>query len=301
MANEFERTTEWNTQGTIQGPLRRLLAFDTSTASLVVAVVADGRILAERTIHAERNHSAYLVTAIDECLKASGILKADLDGIAVGVGPGSYTGVRIAVTTAKTLAWVLKIPVIGVSSLEAIALGGWAVGTEHAADQVELTSTSINADQVGGNPVVAGDADWIVPLVDARRGQAYTALFSLSVDSGLELKQLHLERIEQDAIRLTENWILELSNLWNILKPEERPQAVWFVGETAKHEPAIESLRSLLGETLHILPYDLAGAWMGHVGARYCKLENAEPVHLLEPNYTQLPEAEAKRQRQRLS
>lgn len=302
MGIELERTKEWNAQVAFQGPLRRLLALDTSTASLVAAVVADGIILAEKTIHAERNHSAYLVTAIDECLKVSGIKKSDLDGIAVGVGPGSYTGVRIAVTTAKTLAWVLKIPVIGVSSLEAIALGGWATGAGHAADEVKLTltSTSTDADQVGGNPVIAEYADWIVPLVDARRGQAYTALFSVSAESGQ--KQLDLRRIEQDAIRLTENWTLELSNRWNDLKPEERPQTVWFVGETEKHESAIESMRSLLGTTLHVLSYDLTGAWMGLVAARYCQLENAaESVHLLEPNYTQLPEAEAKRQRQRLS
>lgn len=107
-------------------PPQRLLAFDTATSSLAVAVTEGGRVLAERNIHAERNHSAYLVTAIGDCLEAVGLAKQDLDGIAVGIGPGSYTGIRIAVTTAKTLAWSLRLPVYGVSSLAALALGGWA-------------------------------------------------------------------------------------------------------------------------------------------------------------------------------
>ncbi|WP_407944592.1 tRNA (adenosine(37)-N6)-threonylcarbamoyltransferase complex dimerization subunit type 1 TsaB [Paenibacillus rubinfantis] len=107
---------------------QRLLALDTATSSLAVAVTEGGRVLAERNIHAERNHSAYLVTAIGDCLKAAGLAKQDLDGIAVGIGPGSYTGIRIAVTTAKTLAWSLRLPVYGVSSLAALALGGWASG-----------------------------------------------------------------------------------------------------------------------------------------------------------------------------
>ena len=82
-------------------PQQRLLAFDTSTSSLAVAVMENGKLLAEQNIHAERNHSAYLVTAIEKVLEGAGITKQELDGIAVGVGPGSYTGIRIAVTTAS--------------------------------------------------------------------------------------------------------------------------------------------------------------------------------------------------------
>ncbi|MGG6314534.1 tRNA (adenosine(37)-N6)-threonylcarbamoyltransferase complex dimerization subunit type 1 TsaB, partial [Paenibacillus macerans] len=91
-------------------PLRRILALDTSTSALAVAVMEDGRLLAERNIHAERNHSAYLVTAIGECLAAAGLAKRDLTGIAVGIGPGSYTGIRIAVTTAKTIPFAASDP-----------------------------------------------------------------------------------------------------------------------------------------------------------------------------------------------
>lgn len=275
--------------------LRRILAFDTSTSSLAVAVMDNGKMLAERNIYAERNHSAYLVEAIGEALAAAGIAKAELDGIAVGVGPGSYTGARIAVTTAKTLAWALNLPVFGVSSLEAIALGGWARGTEQDAAVLGQALSAGLSGTVNGAPERASSgsgAHWIVPLVDARRGQAYTALF------GAEAGMMP-ERLEPDGIRLMSVWTEQLSGLLLALAPEDRPSGVWFVGETALHEPAAEALRPLLGDALHLIPYELEGIWIGLTGTRRAGLRGGDDVHALEPNYTQLAEAEAKRLRER--
>lgn len=286
----------------------RILAFDTSTSSLAVAVMENGKVLAERNIHAERNHSAYLVEAIGEALAAAGVAKAELDGIAVGVGPGSYTGARIAVTTAKTLAWALSLPVYGVSSLEAIALGGWARGTAQDAALLGRTlsvepSGTLREDAPGQaadstlEPQAkkgssGGSGHWIVPLVDARRGQAYTALF------GAEAGMMP-ERLEPDGIRLMSVWTEQLSGLLEALAPEDRPSGVWFVGETALHEPAAEALRPLLGDALHLIPYELEGTWIGLTGTRRVGLRGGDDVHALEPNYTQLAEAEAKRLRER--
>lgn len=264
-------------------PLRRLLAFDTSTSSLAVAVMENGKLLAEQHIHAERNHSAYLVSAIGDALAAAGVAPAELDGIAVGVGPGSYTGARIAVTTAKTLAWSLRLPVFGVSSLEAIALGGWARGAGQ--DAAVLGSALMQP-----APENRASGDWIIPLVDARRGQVYTALF---VAAAGRLP----ERLEPDAIRLMAGWAEELAGRLSALAPDDRPAGVWFVGETAQHEPAAEALRPLLGEALHLVPYELEGTWIGLTGARRALAGTGDEVHALEPNYTQLAEAEAKRLR----
>ncbi|RCX20518.1 tRNA threonylcarbamoyladenosine biosynthesis protein TsaB [Fontibacillus phaseoli] len=286
-------------------PLQRLLAFDTSTSSLAVAVMENGKLLAETNIHAERNHSAYLVSAIGDVLAAAGIAKAELDGIAVGMGPGSYTGARIAVTTAKTLAWSLRLPVFGVSSLEAIALGGWArsAGQDAAelgralSDLAEAAKSDPATGDRSGTDGAAAEANrpaghWIIPLVDARRGQAYTALFAAEAGR-------MPERLEPDGIRLMASWTEQLAGLLNSLAPEDRPSGVWFVGETAQHEPPVEALRPILGEALHLIPYELEGIWIGLAGARRALLRGGDDVHALEPNYTQLAEAEAKRLRER--
>ncbi|MEF2967587.1 tRNA (adenosine(37)-N6)-threonylcarbamoyltransferase complex dimerization subunit type 1 TsaB [Paenibacillus sp. M1] len=307
-------------------PPRRLLAFDTSTSSLAVAVMDGGKLLAERNIHAERNHSAYLVSAIGDALAAAGVARTELDGIAVGVGPGSYTGARIAVTTAKTLAWGLRLPVYGVSSLEALALGGWAHGARQDAAALgaaleganggemgvgagagEVGSTGDDAETGGPGSVASGTGrtgeapvpgtsaagdHWIVPLVDARRGQVYTALFAAQAGR-------LPERLEPDAIRLMAGWTEQLAGLLRTLRPEDRPTGVWFVGETAQHEPAVEALRPLLGEALHLIPYELEGIWIGLAGARRARRGGGDDAHALEPNYTQLAEAEAKRLRGR--
>src|SRR5437879_900652 len=98
----------------------RILALDTSTAAMSIAIIEQGQLVQETHIHADRTHSLYLMPMIQELIKTVGMKLSDLSAIAVGVGPGSYTGVRIGVTAAKTLAWTLKLPIIGISSLEAM-------------------------------------------------------------------------------------------------------------------------------------------------------------------------------------
>src|SRR5690606_5360522 len=93
--------------------------------SMTVAVVDGNEVLCERTVSAERNHSVRLLPEIEAAVEAAGLRPRDIRAVAAGCGPGSYTGVRIGVTTAKTFAWALGLPVYGVSSLEALALGAW--------------------------------------------------------------------------------------------------------------------------------------------------------------------------------
>ncbi|MGG0644724.1 tRNA (adenosine(37)-N6)-threonylcarbamoyltransferase complex dimerization subunit type 1 TsaB [Sporosarcina gallistercoris] len=100
------------------------LGIDTANSPLSVALVKDGRILCEQTSTFAQTHSIQAMPAIERLLNEAGLRPADLEVIAVSEGPGSYTGVRIGVTLAKTLAWTLKIPLVGVSSLEVIAANG---------------------------------------------------------------------------------------------------------------------------------------------------------------------------------
>lgn len=288
MNNIHEIDVEPAGAGAGEGALR-LLAFDTSTSSLAVAVMEGGTLLAEHHLHAERNHSAVLISAIQDALDKAGIQKSMLDAIAVGVGPGSYTGARIAVTTAKTLAWALRLPVYGMSSLEALALGGWAraaAQTVSALDAAAASSASAAKAPVSG--------DWIVPLMDARRGQVYTALFTAKPD-GMP------ERLASDGIRLMASWMSELAERLEAAAPEERPARIWIVGETeaGKVQPHAETAREVLGpvagEALRLFSYELEGAWVGIAGLRRALHGEADQLHQLEPNYTQLAEAEVKR------
>ena len=111
------------------------LAFDTATGVATTALVRDGDVLGERVGRA----SALLADA-DELVRAAGLGPDDLDLLAVGVGPGSFTGVRIGLAAARGLALALNVPVAGVSTLEALAAG----------------------------------APGAVPVVDARRGEIFS-------------------------------------------------------------------------------------------------------------------------------
>ena len=93
-----------------------ILAFDTATSAATAALVRDGELLGERAVG-----SRELLAAIDGLLDAAGVMPAELDAVACGIGPGSFTGVRIGLAHARGLALALDIPVAGVSTLAALA------------------------------------------------------------------------------------------------------------------------------------------------------------------------------------
>lgn len=95
----------------------KVLAFDTSSKALSLAILEDKQVLAETTINIKKNHSITLMPAIDFLMASLDWTPKDLDRIVVAEGPGSYTGLRIAVATAKTMAHTLNIELIGMSSL----------------------------------------------------------------------------------------------------------------------------------------------------------------------------------------
>ena len=98
----------------------KVLAFDTSSKALSLAILEDKQVLAETTINIKKNHSITLMPAIDFLMASLDWTPKDLDRIVVAEGPGSYTGLRIAVATAKILAHTLNIELVGMSSLLAL-------------------------------------------------------------------------------------------------------------------------------------------------------------------------------------
>lgn len=123
-----------------------ILAFDTSSTALSVAVLSEDQLLAETTINIKKSHSVNLMPTINFLMASVGFLPSDLDRIVVAEGPGSYTGLRMAVATAKTLAYALKIDLVGVSSLATLALSVQSSGL-------------------------------VIPLIDARRNNVYVGFY----------------------------------------------------------------------------------------------------------------------------
>jgi tRNA threonylcarbamoyl adenosine modification protein YeaZ len=98
-----------------------LLAVDTATATIVVAAgTTDGKLLAEESFEGRYRHSQELLPAVVRVLERAGRRLPDLGGIVVGTGPGAFTGLRVGLATAKTLAHELRIPLVGVSTAEAL-------------------------------------------------------------------------------------------------------------------------------------------------------------------------------------
>lgn len=134
----------------------KVIAIDTSNKAMAVALADEGQIIAVKKINIKKNHSIQLMPAIEELVNEVKWQPADIERIAVANGPGSYTGVRIAVTTAKTLAWSLKADLVTYSSLEVMVLG-----QPYTSDQL------------------------LSPLFDARRGNVYTGLYRLNSEGEL--------------------------------------------------------------------------------------------------------------------
>jgi tRNA threonylcarbamoyladenosine biosynthesis protein TsaB len=189
----------------------KVLGIDTSNYQLGIALANDDEIIGEYITNIKKNHSLRAMPAIEMLMKECGVAPADLDKIVVAGGPGSYTGVRIGVTIAKTLAWTLNIPVVDVSSLAVLASSGRYFN------------------------------GLISPLFDARRGQLYTGLYKFT--NG------RLECLKEDANLPAEQWAEMLSEFddkvlfvghdvkihQEVLKNRLGDQAV--VGDMTSHNP----------------------------------------------------------------
>jgi len=137
-----------------------LLAFDTATPLVTVALHDGSDVVVELTSERPMKHGEQLAPLISQALEQAGIVRQDLTAVAVGVGPGPFTGLRVGLVTARTLAFVLEVPVYGVCSLDvlaaeaAAALGtDFVVATDARRKEVYLASYDASGARLDG-PVV---------------------------------------------------------------------------------------------------------------------------------------------------
>ncbi len=149
-----------------------ILGIDTATMTGSIAISTEDRLIAESTLHSKTTHAERLLSTIDHTLGFAAMTIHDIDGIAVALGPGSFTGLRIGMTTAKSIAYSIQKPIVAIPSLDALA-------TQY------LHTTLL-----------------ICPILDARKKEVYTAFYR---NSGADVC-----RISDYAVITPENLVKDI-------------------------------------------------------------------------------------------
>lgn len=240
----------------------KILAIETTGKYGSAAVIGDDGRVFSAVSGEEMNHLRGMIGLIDEALQASETAKDDLTHIAASVGPGSFTGIRIGVTTARTMAQMLGIPCIGVSSLAAM---GYRVADK----------------------AVSEGACYIVPMINARRHQTYAAVYE-AVSGQQDLKTVMEEK----------QYMIEdlLESIKTMINTQETSSAgpVFFTGD------GIDAYRDIIKETMPEGSFILADEAIRYQHAEdvaavaFGKALAGEtlPYDRLMPEYMRLAEAE---------
>ncbi len=225
----------------------KILALETSATAASVAICEDEALIAQSFQRTGLTHSATLMPMVESMLSNTNITMKDIDIIAVAAGPGSFTGLRIGVSAAKGLAWGNEIPCYGVSTLEAMALG---LGVQDS---------------------------YVLPTMDARRSQVYTALFA--VENGI-------------ISRLFEDSAIALSELKEKL-PGDKPIFLVGDGSNLTYNTLHSDIPNLILPPEHKMHQRAVG--VGLAANKAIAAGDVGDAASLTPNYLRLSQAERER------
>jgi tRNA threonylcarbamoyladenosine biosynthesis protein TsaB len=194
----------------------RLLAVETATGHQSVAVLQGDRVLAQADHDAEGKHAKHLVPTIDRLLRTCGLSLADLNGLVVSIGPGSFTGLRVGLATMMGFRLITGLPLAAVPTLEAMA---WNVRPDRAARTVQ------GSVRVDGPP----SERILCPILKARTGEVYWAYYQWSVGA---LKRIGEERVgtldalaqsvEESVLVFGEGWLANREKLMRLFTNNKR-------------------------------------------------------------------------------
>lgn len=223
----------------------RILAFETSAKSASVALLQDGVLLGEYLQNSGQTHSRTVMKMAEDLLRNCDLTAQDVDAVACSAGPGSFTGVRIGMAAAKGFAWGRELPCYGVSTLEAMA-----------------------------RAVAVADGTYCA-VMDARRSQVYTALFTLA---------------DGKFSRLTEDAAISLEELGKMLKNTEKTKFLVGDGASLCYNELRETVRDLLLLPEHLRMQRASGVAL--LAWEQAQSGNYPSGRELCPNYLRLSQAE---------
>ena len=173
--------------------MERIILIETSTALCSTALAENGVITAYRESSAPKAHASLTAVFIQEMLQERGLTIADCDAVCVSKGPGSYTGLRVGVSTAKGLCFGSGKPLLAVGTLDTLVA------------QAQMTGHD------GGNviPDLIGDPHYVIPMIDARRMEVYAAVFTSVIPSEVEGSPTYSQITETAPAIIDENSFAE--------------------------------------------------------------------------------------------
>ena len=167
-----------------------ILCIETGTDICSVGIARDGELVSLRESAEGRDHAKHVGVFVDELLRETGIAPDELDAVAVGMGPGSYTGLRIGVSFAKGLCDGLQIPLVAIGSLDALA------------------EVAIEDNEAGILDVEAWNEALLCPMVDARRMEVYTRLYNTQGEPQSDVKAEIINEESFASVRATKQLVI---------------------------------------------------------------------------------------------
>jgi len=268
-----------------------VLGIDTSGEYCSVGLADRGRLLDETSERTPREHSSKLVFFIDRILKKNKLKIRDINAVAVSIGPGSYTGLRVGVASAKALAQALDVPIVAVGTLDVIALN--AVSSKKN-EKFPLTPLYERGD---------GGGFKICVITDARKQQVYTSLYSLQVYkftslqgnkliSGQVDKCISIQDRSSKLRKVMKDSVLSIEDLLNLLTTSDVRRPTVFIGNAVRIYG--DAIKEKLGGKAIFAPEELWRPKAGTIAFEgYRKLQKnrkGDDLFRLKPVYVREPD-----------
>jgi tRNA threonylcarbamoyladenosine biosynthesis protein TsaB len=228
-----------------------ILNIDTALDNAYISLAENKKGLRYSINETTKDHAAWMQPAIDKLIKESGFRIADLNAIGVSIGPGSYTGLRIGLSTAKGLCFALKIPLITINTLEIMAFS--------AINDIETQDPDLFSRNL-----------FICPMIDARRMEVFTAVYNSSLMKIYEPHSRILDALAFDELL--------------------RRQKILFLGNgSIKFQQVCQNANAIF-KKMALNPFALSElTYKNFIGNNFATLAYAEPLYLKE-FFTKQPE-----------